>query len=85
MGLWGAGEKGVTFLNLVGGDGVGTVIDENPRKRARFLPGTGHVVSAPEDLIANPVDVILVVNAVYLLEIADRIDALGVLASLIAL
>lgn len=84
VGLWGAGAKGVTFLNLVGGQ-VGMVIDVNPRKQARFLPGTGHVVSVPKDLVADPVDELVVVNSAYLDEIAHQIDALGVRAELIAL
>lgn len=83
--LWGAGAKGVTFLNLVAGDAVDTVIDRNPRKRGRFLPGTGHRVMAPEDLGAAPVDEIIVVNALYREEIAAQVDALGLRAQLTCL
>ena len=85
VGLWGAGAKGVTFLNVVHGDLVDAVIDVNPRKRGRFLPGTGHVVAAPEDLIAAPVDELVVMNATYLDEIADQMDRLGVRSRITAL
>ncbi len=49
--LWGAGAKGVTFLNAVaGGGGIDLVVDLNPRKQGRFLPGTGQKVVSPEQL-----------------------------------
>jgi len=46
--LWGAGAKGVTFANLVDPDCtlLNSVIDLNPQKQGRFLPGTGHPIIA---------------------------------------
>ena len=79
--LWGAGSKGVTFLNLVpGGETVDVVVDINPRKHARHLPGTGQEVIAPAELAAVAPDVVLVMNPVYEAEIAARLDDLGVVA-----
>jgi hypothetical protein len=68
--LWGAGSKGVTFLNVVpGGDQVGDVIDLNVRKHGRFVPGTGQEVGGPQSLRAARPDVILVPNRLYTEEI----------------
>jgi hypothetical protein len=75
--LWGAGAKGVTFLNLVGADAVSIVVDVNERKRGRFLPGTGHLVMAPEDLRADPPDIVVVMNARYAEEITRSLHELG--------
>jgi hypothetical protein len=79
--VWGAGSKGVTFLNTVaGGDRVGHVIDLNPRKHGRFVPGTGQRIAAPDALLAGGADVVLAMNRLYVGEIRRTLDALGVAA-----
>jgi SAM-dependent methyltransferase len=76
--LWGAGSKGVTFLNLVAGaGGVETAVDLNVRKHGRYVPGTGHEVTSPEELRSSPPDVVLVMNGLYKDEIRARLDELG--------
>jgi SAM-dependent methyltransferase len=83
MAVWGAGSKGVTFLNTVqGGNVVDYVIDINPRKRGRYLPGTGQRVSAPEDVLEAPPSVVLVMNPNYQAEIRAMLDELGIAADL---
>ena len=40
--VWGAGSKGVTFLNAVQADDlIRYVVDLNPRKQGRFVAGAG--------------------------------------------
>ena len=48
--IWGAGTKGVTFLNVLGlfHDTVEYVVDLHPRKQGRFIPVTGQEIIAPE-------------------------------------
>jgi SAM-dependent methyltransferase len=76
--LWGAGSKGVTFLNVIpGGSGVEKAIDLNVRKHGRFVPGTGTEVASPEELRSSPPDVVLVMNPLYEDEIRAQIDELG--------
>ena len=76
--LWGAGTKGATFLNVVpGARGIVAVVDVNPRKRGRFVPGTGHRVCAPEDLVTDRPDVVLVMNNLYEDEIRRTLADLG--------
>jgi hypothetical protein len=76
--VWGIGTKGTTFLNWVpGADDVAAVVDVNPRKHGRFVPGTGHRVVGPEDLVAAPPDVVLVMNPMYEREIRGTLDRLG--------
>jgi SAM-dependent methyltransferase len=44
--LWGAGAKGVTLANLVDPqqDLIDSIIDLNPNKQGKYIPGTGHPI-----------------------------------------
>lgn len=79
--VWGAGSKGITFLNVVPGAAlVETVVDVNPRKHGRHVPGTGQQVEAPAALRSRDVDTVLVMNAVYAGEIRGMLSELEVRA-----
>jgi hypothetical protein len=76
--VWGAGSKGVTFLNTIKDGGrVQGVIDVNPHKQGMYIGGTGQEVMSPEQASELHVDVILVMNAVYRDEIHERVTQLG--------
>lgn len=84
--LWGAGSKGVTFLNMVeGAAGVRAAVDINPHKRGRYVPVSGHAVVAPGDLRDDPPASAIVLNPVYVDEIAGQLAALGLGARVVAL
>ncbi len=79
LAVWGAGSKGVTFLNLVeGGADIHTVVDVNERKRGRFIPGTGQAIIAPEDLTRMDIGTVLVMNPNYREEIQQQLDRMGI-------
>jgi len=83
--IWGGGSKGVSFLTTNGlGPEVAQVIDINPFKQGKYLPGTGHRVSAPESLIASPPDTVIVMNPIYLPEIGAQLAAMGLHPELVA-
>lgn len=67
--VWGAGSKGVTFLNAAGAASVAAVVDINPRKQGRFVAGVGLEVVSPDDLASARVDTVLVMNPIYRQEI----------------
>ena len=72
--VWGAGSKGITFLNVLPGrEVIDTVIDINPNKKGRYIPGTGQQVVPPERIPAILPDVIIVMNPLYLDEIKQTI------------
>jgi SAM-dependent methyltransferase len=77
--LWGAGTKAITFLNLVTGPdralqaAIAGVIDINPGKNGRFIPGTGHPVLAPENLAELRPDAVVVMNPIYENEIRQMV------------
>jgi hypothetical protein len=85
--VWGAGAKGVTFLNALtlGRDVVAAVVDVNPRKQGRYIPGTGHLIIAPADLPRYQVSSVLVMNSNYIDEIRAMTRSLAPDADVLAL
>ena len=79
--IWGAGSKGVTFLNLMGNDADLCVpVDINPQKCGLYVAGTGHQVVAPDDLADAGIRLVLVMNPVYRDEIEGMVRKLGISA-----
>lgn len=76
--LWGTGARGVNFLNIADPTGsIAQVVDINPRKHGKHVPGTGQQVARPEDLKANPPDLVVVMNPNYLDEIQTSLNDMG--------
>lgn len=68
--LWGAGSKGVTFLNILNiTNQVRYVVDINPRKHGKYIAGTGQEIVCPEFLKSYVPDYIVVMNPIYLDEV----------------
>jgi hypothetical protein len=79
--VWGGGARGVTFLNtLKTQDQIEYVVDINPRKRGRYVPGTGQQIVPPEFLRDYQPDVVIVMNPIYKSEIQQLIKSLGLTA-----
>ena len=76
--MWGAGSKGVTFLNAVRDEGIEYVIDLNSHKHGRYIPGTGQRVVPPAFLQEYRPDVVLVMNPIYHNEIQGQPRSLKV-------
>lgn len=70
--LWGASAKGVMCSNLLNHLTMKGIIDKNPYKQGKFIPGTGCPVLAPKDLAIVPEAIIFVENPVYLREITEE-------------
>jgi SAM-dependent methyltransferase len=58
---YGAAAKGTMLLNHLGLDEreIGYVVDRNPHKQGRCIPGVRIPIAGPERLVAEPPDVIL--------------------------
>ena len=71
--VWGGASKGVIFtlLKLRLSQAVGTVIDINPAKQGKYLPGSGLLVKSPVDALQTLPQgaTIFVMNSNYLEEI----------------
>jgi len=74
--VWGAGAKGVTFVNLFDPDGglLDSVIDLNPRKQGHYVPGTGHPIVDHKEAGARGVRTAILMNPNY------RAENIGLLA-----
>ena len=76
--VWGGASKGVIFslLRERAGHPVSIVIDVNPAKQGRYLPGTGLIVESPENALKmlSTNSTIYVMNSNYLEEIRSMSD-----------
>jgi hypothetical protein len=79
LAVWGAGAKGVTFAGLVdpGRRWVRCVVDVNPQKQGRFLPGTGHPIVGPADLARFGVNAAILMNPNYFDENQTMLEQSG--------
>lgn len=83
--IWGAGSKGVTFLNsLHAHEEVDYVVDINPQKWKKFVPGSGHKVVAPDFLKISKPDNIIVMNPMYAEEVRSMVKDMDIDASIIS-
>lgn len=84
--LWGAGAKGVTLANLIDPERskIDSVVDINPRKQGRFLPGTGHPIIGPPGLLDRGVTAVILMNPNYEVEVRASIDAISPTVELVA-
>ncbi len=79
--VWGAGSKGVTFLNATGaGEEIVAVVDINPRKQGKYVAGTGQPIVAPAELADLRPDFVIIMNANYREEIGRMLAEVGVAA-----
>jgi SAM-dependent methyltransferase len=77
--VWGAGSKGVTFLNAIeNGERIHCVADVNPHKQGKYVAGTGQEVVSLEEIARLRPDTILVMNPIYKDEIWAKMSELGV-------
>jgi hypothetical protein len=82
--VWGAGSKGVMFLNTLKPQGqIEVVVDINPRKQGMYIAGTGQQVVLPESLRDYQPNLLIVMNSVYETEIGQLARDLGLTAELV--
>lgn len=78
--VWGAGAKGVTFLNILDKNKkfIEYVVDINPKKQNKFIAKTSHKIVGIEYLkkmiTDKKVDSVFIMNENYKLEIIDALD-----------
>ena len=83
--IWGAGSKGVSFLNtLKTAEQITYAIDINPHKHSMYVSGTGQEIVPPAFLRHYQPDVVLMMNANYEQEISHELQAMDLTPELIA-
>ena len=76
--VWGAGSKGITFLNMMtDGQGIDYIIDQNPAKVGRYVAGTGQKIETPEFLKSYQPDQVIIMNPLYKEEISAGLREMG--------
>jgi SAM-dependent methyltransferase len=65
--VWGAGTKGVLLANITdpNREHIEYLVDINPDKQGRYIPGSGHHVVSPEEIKQKNSGEILVLNKNY--------------------
>ena len=76
--VWGAGSKGITFLNVLRPRSVESIVDVNTLKQAKYIPGTGQQIMTPDFMKEYRPDVIIGMNPNYREEMTRQVSALGV-------
>ncbi|NEP03799.1 MAG: hypothetical protein F6K25_15550 [Okeania sp. SIO2G4] len=76
--VWGAGSKGVTFLNLLKEyNDIEYVVDLNSRKQGMYIAGAGQKIVSPEFLKDYQPEIIIIMNPIYEQEIRQLTYHLG--------
>jgi SAM-dependent methyltransferase len=82
--VWGGGSKAVTFLTSIGLRDV-TVVDINPHKQGKWLPGVGVEVQPPAVLKELRPGLVVPMNPIYVAEITRDLEQMGLLPGVEAL
>lgn len=83
--IWGAGSKGVTFLNTFRNIQIDYAVDINPRKQGMYVSGTGQRIVPPEFLKNYKPNVIIIMNPIYKNEIREFTKRLGLSTKFISI
>jgi hypothetical protein len=82
--VWGSGSKCVGFMTTLSvKDEIEYIVDINPRRHGKFIPGVGKQIVSPEFLKQYRPDIIIVMNPIYCNEIKKMMDDMGVSANYI--
>lgn len=86
LAVWGSGSKCVAFLTTLGvGDEVGSIVDLNPHRHGKFIPGVGREIWPPESLGEYKPEVVIVMNPIYGAEIRQMLADMNLQPSLVSL
>lgn len=76
--IWGSSSKCVSFMSTLGiQNEIEFVVDINPYRQNKYLPGSGVKIVAPSFLSDYRPDVVIAMNPAYLHEIQRDLDRLG--------
>ncbi len=82
--VWGSGSKCVAFMSTLGvEDEIEYIVDINPNRHGKFIPGVGKQIMPPEFLIRFRPDSVIVMNPVYCEEIRKKLATLGLCPELV--
>ena len=84
--IWGSGSKCVAFLTTIGmNEEIEHVVDINPHRHGKFIPGLGKEIKSPEFLKSYDPQVVIVMNRIYTDEIRDLLAEMELAPEIVAL
>lgn len=84
--VWGSGSKCVAFLTTLNtGDLIQHVVDINPHRHGKFIPGLGKEIMSPQFLKEYKPDQVIVMNPIYCNEIQQMLNEMGVSTQIVPL
>lgn len=84
--VWGSGSKCVAFLTTLDTiNKIQYVVDINPHRHGKFIPGVGKEIMPPAFLKEYQPDQVIVMNPIYCKEIQQMLDEMGVVTEVIPL
>jgi Methyltransferase domain/C-methyltransferase C-terminal domain len=76
--VWGSGSKGVAFLTALDLNGaIEYVVDINPFRQGKYMPGTGQKIVAPSFLADYKPNLAIAMNPIYRREIQADLRSIG--------
>ena len=82
--IWGSGSKCVSFMTtLAVKDEIPYIIDINPYRHNKFIPGVGKKIMPPEFIKKYKPDITIVMNPIYFKEIREMIEDMEVSTEMI--
>jgi len=84
--VWGAGMRGLNFLNAFGNKKViPAIVDINPNRQGKYLPGSGYRIDSIDLLKSINPDKILISNPTYEKEIKMQAATMGLTSTFYSL
>ena len=84
--IWGSGSKCVSFLTtLKARNLIDYVVDINPHRHGKFIPGVGKEICPPEYLQQHHPDKLIIMNDIYRDEISRMVAAMGISTDILSL
>jgi SAM-dependent methyltransferase len=82
--VWGSGSKCVAFMTSLGlNDEIESIVDINPHRHGKFIPGVGKQIMSPEHLKAVKPDVVIVMNPIYRDEIQQMLHRMELIPEIL--
>jgi FlaA1/EpsC-like NDP-sugar epimerase len=79
--VWGSGSKCVAFMTTLEiQDEIQYIVDINPHRHGKFIPGVGKQIVSPEFLKNYKPQTIIVMNPIYCEEIRKSVETMGISA-----
>ena len=79
--VWGSGSKCVAFMTTLGiQDEINYIVDINPNRHGKFIPGVGKQIVSPQFLKQFQPETIIIMNPVYHSEIKKMVEDMNIKA-----